>query len=268
MSLSERQQNELEYHRDYAKKRNDIKNTDAPMDVMLDSRRRWWNGYWHTYTLLREMELKGKRVLVAGCGFGNDAIRIARQGAEVDACDLSPDVLELARIRAANFGVPAIRFDAMPLETMTYADNSFDVIIIIDILHHCDIPSAMNELNRVLRPGGAILGSELYTHGWMQVIRESWLVDKLIYRLLVKFIYGSKDPYITSDEHKINEHEFAVILSHIKQPRCDWFNFLIGRLVPDRFPAFAMIDRLFLRCAGSFGRLLAARVVFSGLVEK
>ncbi len=268
MNFTDRQQRELEYHKEFSRQSAAKITLDVPMEVMNFKRRRWWNAYWHTYTLIRSMNLTGKRVLVAGCGFGDDAIRIARAGGIVDACDLSPDVLDIARARAEHFAVPNIQFSAMPLEAMTYPADSFDMIILIDVLHHCNIPAAMREASRVVKPGGTILGSELYTHSWMQAFRNSWFIDKWVYPRMIKFIYNSDQPYITEDEHKVDENEFDQILDHLDQPRLDWFNIVIGRLIPDRHPVPAAIDRTLLRGIGGFGKFAAARVVFFGMVKK
>src|SRR6478609_9307231 len=53
----------------------------------------------------------GKRVLEVGCGLGTDTINFARAGAQVTAVDLSTASLDLARQRAAVFGLEdRIRF--------------------------------------------------------------------------------------------------------------------------------------------------------------
>ena len=49
------------------------------------------------YEYLVNCGLMDKRVLVVGCGFGDDALRLAKLGAKVNAFDLSPDSLEIAR---------------------------------------------------------------------------------------------------------------------------------------------------------------------------
>lgn len=87
------------------------------LDVLQDKNRRWWNGYWSAYDALLTLDLHGKRVLVPGCGFGDDAIRLALMEAEVYASDLSTDILEIARLRAERMGITSIRFDTMPAET-------------------------------------------------------------------------------------------------------------------------------------------------------
>src|SRR5271165_6922705 len=48
---------------------------------------------------------RGKKVLEIGCGIGTDTINFARAGAKVTTVDLSDKSMELARKRAAVFGV-------------------------------------------------------------------------------------------------------------------------------------------------------------------
>src|SRR5215470_9466740 len=48
---------------------------------------------------------RGKKVLEIGCGIGTDTMSFARAGAQVSAVDLSEKSMELARKRAAMFGL-------------------------------------------------------------------------------------------------------------------------------------------------------------------
>ena len=98
MELTERQKNELEYHREYAHENTAILNKPFSWAVLDNPSRRWWNAYWQMHTHLSGLNLKGKRVLVAGCGFGDDALRLAKLGADVYAFDLSPDSLSIAKV--------------------------------------------------------------------------------------------------------------------------------------------------------------------------
>ena len=67
-SLTERQKRELEYHRDHAKKNENLLNKKVNFDVALNKKRRWWNAHWEMYTYLLSKDIKGKNILVVGCG--------------------------------------------------------------------------------------------------------------------------------------------------------------------------------------------------------
>ena len=104
----------------------------------------------------------GDRVLDLGCGGGRHAFEVYRRGADVVAFDLDP--AELAPVRGmfgamrtagettAEAGAAAISGDAT---AMPFGDGMFDRVIAAEVLEHVgDDQRAMNELARVLRPGG------------------------------------------------------------------------------------------------------------------
>ncbi len=126
MELTERQRSELEYHQQHARKKQQLLTEPFSWDVLDRPCRRWWNAYWSMYAHLVRLEMAGKTVLVVGCGYGKDALRLAKLGATVHAFDLSPDLLSIARALAKREGL-RVFFDEMPAESLTYDDNCFDV---------------------------------------------------------------------------------------------------------------------------------------------
>ncbi len=266
--MDERQRREFEYHREFAARHRDKSETPVDLDVVTPGPRRRWNAYWSSYDAIMALTVAGKKVLVPGCGFGEDAIRVATLGADVYAADLSPDLVAIARARAERMGIALIHFDVMPAERMTYDENFFDLVYFNDILHHVDIPRTLAEVRRVLRPGGSVVANELYTHSFSQKIRESRLVSRLLYRRMVPFIYGTTTPYITDDERKIDERELAMIEGILQAPICEYFLLLGGRLVPPYWPRVGAFDHAMLNLIPALGRLLAGRVLVVGTVRK
>lgn len=96
---------------------------------------------------------EGKRILEYGCGPGSQAFLLAQNGAEVDAIDISNVAIELAEKKAKKLGVD-INFSVMNAENLSFKDNTFDIVCGSGILHHLEIISSYNEINRVLKPGG------------------------------------------------------------------------------------------------------------------
>lgn len=268
MELTRRQKNELEYHREHARENAAILNQPFSWDVLDHPSRRWWNPYWQMYAYLSGLDLKGKRVLVVGCGFGEDALRLAKLGADVYAFDLSPDSLTIAKTLAEREGL-AIWFEEMPAETMKYESDFFDFILARDILHHVDIPRAMKEILRVAKPGALFIANEIYSHSFTDRIRHSALVEKILYPQLQRFIYGGGKPYITEDERKLTELDIQAIKMPLQDTQLEkYFNFLVTRILPDRYTALAKVDRMLLIMLKPLGRLLAGRILFSGHISK
>jgi len=82
-------------------------------------------------------DLRGARVLDAGCGTGALAIEAARRGADVVAIDISPTLVDLARERApADLGPGRVTFAAGDM--LDPALGKFDHVVAMDSLIHYD----------------------------------------------------------------------------------------------------------------------------------
>jgi len=219
------------------------------------------------YTVLLKHPLRGSRALVAGCGFGDDAFRVSKLGADVSAFDLSPDQLEIARDVARREGL-TIDFQEMPAEDLTYDDDVFDYVIANDILHHVDLPVAVKEIRRVSKGGALVVGNETYSHSCTDRLRRSRLVENYLYPRMKNFIYGGEDPYITRDERKLTEEDVRILREHLSDLTCAYFNVISTRLLPERFTLMCKADRVLLKVLAPVAHLLGARVVFTGKVTK
>jgi magnesium-protoporphyrin O-methyltransferase len=84
-------------------------------------------------------DLRGKRLLDAGCGTGMLAVEAARRGARVVAVDLSPTLVELARERLPHdIAVPATegRIDFLAGDMLDASLGEFDHVVAMDSLIH------------------------------------------------------------------------------------------------------------------------------------
>jgi magnesium-protoporphyrin O-methyltransferase len=82
-------------------------------------------------------DLRGQRVLDAGCGTGALAVEVARRGAHVVAVDLSPTLIQLARERQPHLlGNGSIDFRVGDL--LDPALGAFDHVVAMDSLIHYD----------------------------------------------------------------------------------------------------------------------------------
>jgi SAM-dependent methyltransferase len=90
--LSQRQRREIEYHKDHARQYAE-KYRSIDFAVVSFTERRWWNAYWEMYRHIAHADMHGRKALVVGCGFGHDAILLAKLGAQVSAFDLSAELL-------------------------------------------------------------------------------------------------------------------------------------------------------------------------------
>jgi 2-polyprenyl-3-methyl-5-hydroxy-6-metoxy-1,4-benzoquinol methylase len=262
VDLTDRQQREIDYHRERA-----LARADKPLSfsVLKDPHKRWWNAYWSLYAYLLSLDLSGKRVLVLGCGFGEDAMHLAKLGANVYGFDISPESVEIAKRNAQRLSL-SIDLAQMPSETMLYPDGFFDCILAVDILHHVDIPKTMSEVRRVAKPGAVFVMDEIYSHSWTESIRRSKLVEQCLYPKMQRLIYDTDRPYITADERKMTEHDIALVKQSFTPVMEKHFNFLVGRVLPAK-DLLAMADRVLLSILKPIGWLLAGRVLAAGPIK-
>lgn len=130
----------------------------------------------------------GDRVLDLGCGGGRHAFECYRRGANVVALDQNAE--EIAEVKKwfaameeageAPVGASAVAMEGNAL-ALPFEDESFDKIIISEVMEHIpDDKGVLNEMFRVLKPGGLLA-----------VTVPRWLPEKICWAL--------------SDEYHANE---------------------------------------------------------------
>jgi SAM-dependent methyltransferase len=129
-------------------------------DASAESLARYDDAYFALYPYLLDYfppeEIEGRKLLDVGLGYGTLGERLARLGADYHGLDIAPGPVAMMRERLGR--VPGARPEQVQQESvleLPFEDASFDHAVSIGCLHHTgDLPRAISEMRRVLRPGG------------------------------------------------------------------------------------------------------------------
>lgn len=197
------------------------------------------------FTLYRDRvmtESKGRRLLEYGCGnasLGFDAAPVAQ---EVIGIDISDVAIQQAQRIAAHKQLDNVKFVVDNAESMRLPDASVDVLAGSGIVHHLDIPRAMQEVRRVLREGGIAIFAEPLGHNPV----VNW--------------YRNRTPEIrTADEHPLLAKDLREMSRGFRKAKVTYFGFVapvLGFLSPKTNPRSPLtklvwaVDRLICRIPG------------------
>jgi len=162
-------------------------------DAVKSAYRRWAPVYDHTFGLVAaegrkhavEMINQSKgRVLEVGVGTGLSLPTYGKH-LEIVGIDLSPEMLEKARERAANEELTNVAgLYEMDASELQFADASFDTVVAMYVMTVVpDAEKVMRELARVCRPGGEVIIVNHFSaddgmRGWVER-RMAPFADKL-----------------------------------------------------------------------------------------
>lgn len=142
------------------------------MKTLADDRatrtKSFYDNYWPrnvpNYLKTREHVLdivpagRYERALDGGCGTGVCSLALAELADEVVAFDLSSGSLRTAEGLARHLGKTNIQFEQGSLLDIPLSSDSFDLVFSWGVIHHTVNPiRALDELVRVLRPGGTLV---------------------------------------------------------------------------------------------------------------
>lgn len=113
----------------------------------------------------------GSRALDLACGTGDIARELAARGASVVALDVTYRMLQLARSKAT-----AMAFVCADMTSLPFADARFDIVTTGYGLRNVpDLPRALHEIHRVLRPGGVFVSLD-FNRPRNTLVRTCYLV--------------------------------------------------------------------------------------------
>jgi SAM-dependent methyltransferase len=161
-------------------------------------------------------DVRGKTILDVGCGEGQDALLLAKLGADVRGIDLSAGAIRVARQRCALNRTTA-EFICSPVEELTA--GQYDVVWVEALLHHAlhDLDHVIKSIAARVKPGGMI------------IMCEPVSLSSTLRKLRLKL--GT--PNGTPDERPLEHSALAIIRRYVPGMELRYFRSPLARL--DKF---------------------------------
>lgn len=188
------------------------------------------SSYQFLYKLLKQY-VPGKKVLDYGCGHGMHTIQLAKMGAkEIIGIDLSEESLKIAEERRMKYEVSNVRFTRMDAEELEFQNNYFDIVFDGGTFSSIELGKGLKEIQRVLRPGGSLIGIETLGHHPLANLKRR-----------VNRKRGVRTNWAASHIMKMSDFELVKRYFNLNQVR--FFHFVSLTTIPFyRFPGGTIIN--------------------------
>jgi len=201
---------------------------------------------------LRNNIKEGSTVLDFACGSGENGIYAAQCGGLINGIDISEEGINNAITNAKLKGVSSkCKFEVMDGEAMKFEDNTFDYGVEYGALHHVDLPKALLELARVLKPKSKMI-----------------CIEALRHNPLIHF-YRKMTPHLRTEwevNHILGIESLDIMKKYFNIVEVKYFHLLSIFLVPFRktklfklvYPFFDKLDNFFLsnQLIGKYGWIM------------
>ena len=127
--------------------------------------------YQHKLEKTREYLTPEMSVFEFGCGTGTTGIHHAPYVKSVRAIDVSKNMIDIARGKAAAKNIGNVEFEVAGIEESSLRDNEYDVVMAHSILHLLtDVEPVLAKIHRTLKPGGVFVSSTCVrvTRSWQR----------------------------------------------------------------------------------------------------
>ncbi|WP_421786503.1 class I SAM-dependent methyltransferase [Hyphobacterium sp.] len=118
------------------------------------------DAYQRKLAMTRALFADDFEIAEIGCGTGTTALIHAPHVAHVWAVDVSPEMIRIARAKAADQGIENVRFEVGDIETGSGDPGRFDMVMMHSLLHLLDDPrEGIRTAWDLLKPGGYFVSS-------------------------------------------------------------------------------------------------------------
>lgn len=121
--------------------------------------------YRNVFQLLKEDCKNSQSILEVATGTGLLSFEIYDDRKQMYACDISPEMIKIAKQKAIRQQKTKVKFDLEDINELNYTSGKFETVIASNVLHLLTEPGlAITELKRVLKEEGKLI-LPTYLHG-------------------------------------------------------------------------------------------------------
>jgi ubiquinone/menaquinone biosynthesis C-methylase UbiE len=115
-------------------------------------------GYERTVERTRHFLNSTDRVLEIGCGTGTTALQLAASVAQIDASDVSSEMIAIAREKAIAQACQNAAFSVASAARGSDCEGTYDAVLAFNLLHLiADRPATLASIHRLLKPGALFI---------------------------------------------------------------------------------------------------------------
>lgn len=163
------------------------------------------------------------QVLEFGCGTGSTAILHSPFVKHIHAIDVSEKMLAIANSKVEAEDINNITFQKASIEEFDGAENSYDVILGLSILHLLnDKRAAMNKVHKMLKPGGVFVSSTYCGRGKNAFVRMLLSIGAAVHLL-------PKVKFFSPESLQMSVGDAGFRLDHVWQPEGSDALFIVAR---------------------------------------
>jgi len=149
----------------------------------------------------------GSRVLEIGAGTGRFGLQVAKDylDKQVIITDVLDESLDVARTLAAKLELQNVEYQKEDVSGLSFPSNSFDLVIADVVIQHIENDQrAVNEMIRVLKPGGRVIIT----------VMNSWNIHNLYKKLRgKKYEYGYEKAYTKEELRNVLHNAGAGVIA-------------------------------------------------------
>lgn len=193
----------------------------------------------YSYALHEYPAFKGKKVLDVGSGNGYVLSKYAAEGAEVFGIDITEAGIDLCRKRFELQGLSG-DFRVADAQNLSFPNDFFDCVCSMGVLHHVpDTQRAINEIFRVLKPGGRLIVMFYHRHSAKYQFKYrvlSLFTDKTMQQLVNEFDGVGNPKGVVSSRKELGArlNRFKDVQMHVGYLDTNDITVRGGRFLPTR----------------------------------